>query len=118
MQAALDDIAALVAHLPERSKPEDEDNAPASLAGAPEAQAIVRKAADELTKAIRSRDAKRAPRIAAPLLNLSDELLSQALLSFAYAIDLGDPDGAILLVDDVSRRHDFGFAAKDAELRV
>src|SRR4029079_4661021 len=56
-------------------------------------------------------------RIAAPLLNLSDDLVSQAVLSFAYAIDLGDPDGAILRADDVSRCHNFGFDMKDAEQR-
>jgi hypothetical protein len=117
MAAVLERMAKL-AFVPERGRPEDEDNRPASLASAPEAQAILRKAADDLTKAIRSKDVKRAPHVAAPLLKLSDELLSQALLSFAYAVDLGDPDGAILLVDDVSRRHDFGFGAKDAEMRA
>jgi hypothetical protein len=118
MQAALERIAALAAFVPERGRAEDEDNRPAGLASAPEAQAILRKAADDLTKAIRGKDVKRAQRVAAALLTLSDELLSQVLLSFAYAVDLGDPDGAILLVDDVSRRHDFGFHAKDAELRA
>lgn len=116
MQTIQDRIAALAAHVPERGRPEEE-GAAASLAVAPEAQAILRKAADDLAKAVRGRDVKRAARIAAPLLTLSDDLLSEALLSFVYAMDLGDPDGTILLADDVSRRHDFGFAAKDTEQR-
>ena len=40
------------------------------------------------------------------------------LLSIAYAADVGDPDGTVLLADDVSRRHDFGFGVKDAEMRL
>jgi hypothetical protein len=55
--------------------------------------------------------------VAEPLIELSDSLLADALLSIAYAADLGDPDGAVLLADDVSRRHDFGFGARDADMR-
>jgi hypothetical protein len=66
---------------------------------------------------VRGKDGKRAARLAPALLTLSDELLSQAMLSFVYAMNLGDPDGAILLADDVSRRHDFGFDLKDSEQR-
>ena len=40
------------------------------------------------------------------------------LLSIAYAADVGDPEGTVLLADDVSQRHDFGFGAKDGEIRV
>ena len=49
---------------------------------------------------------------------MSDTLLADVLLSIAYAADVGDPDGTVLLADDVSRRHDFGFGAKDAEQRL
>ena len=42
-------------------------------------------------------------------------MLAEVLLSIAYAADVGDPDGTVLLADDVSRRHDFGFGAKDVE---
>ena len=45
-------------------------------------------------------------------------MLADVLLSIAYAADVGDPDGAVLLADDVSRRHDFGFGARDAETRL
>jgi hypothetical protein len=117
VQSALDRIGALASQVPERARPEEEGTASAALAAAPEAQAILRKAADDLSKAVHGKDLKRAARTALPLLALSDELMSHALLSFAYAIDVGDPDGTILLADDVSRRHDFGFDAKEAEQR-
>ena len=78
----------------------------------------MRKALDELTRHIRAKDLKRAARMGESLGQLADALLAQALLSFAYAADVGDPDGTVLLADDVSRRHDFGFGAKDAEARL
>jgi hypothetical protein len=49
--------------------------------------------------------------------DLADELLAHALLSFAYAMNIGDPDGPALLAGDVSYRHDFGFAIKDGAMR-
>ena len=39
-------------------------------------------------------------------------------MSLAYAVYLGDPDGAALLPGDVSRRHDFGFGQKDTDQRL
>jgi hypothetical protein len=117
MQGVLTRITAIATDVPERSRQEDEDNLPPGVSLPPGAHAILRKTADELSKAVRSQEVKRAPRIGEPLLDLSDELLSQALLSLAYAADLGDPEGAILLADDVSRRHDFGFGVKDGEIR-
>src|SRR5207245_5964751 len=88
-------------------------------AGMPAAQhEVLRKGIDELTKAIRSKDGKRVVRAAEPLVDLADEMLAYALLSIAYAAEVGDPDGAVLLADDVSRRHDFGFGARDADIRA
>ena len=78
----------------------------------------VRKVLDELTRHVRGKDLKRAARVAESLSQLADALLAQALASIAYAADVGDPDGTVLLADDVSRRHDFGFGAKDAEVRL
>jgi hypothetical protein len=45
-------------------------------------------------------------------------VLADVLLSIAYAADVGDPDGTVLLAEDVSRRHDFGFNSRDAESRL
>jgi hypothetical protein len=117
-QPLLARLSALAATMPERTKQEEEDNVPPGLAVPPEARAILRRTVEDLAKAVRNNDVKRLPRIGEPLLELSDELLSQTILSLAYACDLGDPDGTILLADDVSRRHDYGFAVKDSEIRA
>jgi len=118
LQPLLARLTTLSASMPERTRQDEEDNVPPGLAVPPEARAILRRSVDDLGKAIRNNDVKRLARIAEPLLALSDDLLAQTLLSLAYACDLGDPDGTILLADDVSRRHDYGFAVKDSEIRA
>ncbi len=44
-------------------------------------------------------------------------MLAESLLSLVYAIDLGDPDGTILLAGNVAHRHDFGLGVIDREAR-
>ncbi len=53
-----------------------------------------------------------------PIEDAADAVLAEALLSIAYAADVGDPEGTVLLAGDVSLRHDFGFAARDGEQRL
>ena len=60
-------------------------------------------------------DARRA---VAPLAPVADAMLGNALVSLAYACDLGDPDGTILIAGDPSRRHDFGYDAPGRDARV
>ena len=50
----------------------------------------------------------------------ADTLLGEALLSFAYACDLGDPEGTILIAGDPARRHDFGYdlPGRDARMKA
>src|SRR5206468_8846139 len=69
-------------------------------------------------KAVRNKETKRAARESELLNDLADQLLADVLLSIAYAADVGDPEGTVLLAADVSHRHDFGFGAKDTELRL
>ena len=97
-----------------RKKP---DNVPSGVAPPGSYHETLRKAADDLNKAAKSKDVKRAARVAESLLEISDDLLARNLLSLAYGISLGDPEGTVLLADDVSHRHDFGFGLKDAEVR-
>ncbi|HEV2984912.1 MAG TPA: hypothetical protein VGX46_11000 [Vicinamibacterales bacterium] len=96
----------------------EEENVPPGISPPPNAHETLQKVVDELTKALRNRDMKRAARESESLNELADELLAQALLSIAYAADVGDPEGTVLLAADVSHRHDFGFGAKDAEFRI
>jgi hypothetical protein len=71
-----------------------------------------------LSKINREKDAGTAARAAGPCEDIADRVLAEALLSLAYAMDLGDPDGTVLLAGNVARRHDFGFALKDANARA
>ena len=117
-QEVVAQLTAIADGVPRRSR-DDENDYLAPGAGMPAAQhEVLRKANDELTKAIRSKDAKRIVRTAEPLVDLADDMLAYSLLSIAYAADVGDPDGAVLLADDVSRRHDFGFGVRDSDIRL
>ena len=57
-------------------------------------------------------------RLASSIHEIADVVLADALLSLAYAADLGDPDGAAMLARNVALRHDFGFGRKDADVRA
>ncbi len=107
----------LVEHIPRRLRPDALQGGAPGVSGSPDVHEILRKAIDELTRIGRSKDVKRESRLAAVLIDLGDELLAHVLLSFAYAMNIGDPDGSALLAGDVSYRHDFGFAVKDAPMR-
>jgi len=111
-------LTALAADIPRRIGHDAADTTPPGVPPPPNAAEAVRKVLDELTRHIRARDLKRAARMGESLSQLADFLLAQTLPSLAYAADVGDPDGAVLLADDVSRRHDFGFGSKDAEVRL
>lgn len=80
---------------------------------------VIADVVEELTRIIGDgRDERRAARVAPPLFELVDTVLGTALLSMAYAVHLGDPDGTALLASNVALRHDFGFARRDSELRA
>ena len=118
LQDAATQFAVVANDLPERSRDEEADNVPSGVAPPNSYHDALRKTADELNKAVKNKDIKRASRIVEPLVEIADDLLARNLLSFAYAISLGDPEGTVLLADDVSHRHDFGFGLKDAEVRA
>jgi hypothetical protein len=107
----------LLEHIPRRLRPDALQGGAPGVSGSLDAHDILRKTIDELTRIGRSKDMKRESRLAGVLIDLGDELLAHVLLSFAYAMNIGDPDGAALLAGDVSYRHDFGFAVKDAPMR-
>jgi hypothetical protein len=117
-QTIADRLTALAADIPRRVGHDVGDATPPGVSPPPNASEVVKKAVDELTRLVRAKELKRAARVAETLNLLADELLAQTLPSIAYAADVGDPEGTVLLADDVSRRHDFGFAAKDAEVRL
>ena len=118
VEAILTRLTAADGDLPRRIGRDNEDTMPPGVPPASNAREALRKATEELAKDLRNKDLKRAARVAEPLVELSDTLLADVLLSIAYAADVGDPDGTVLLADDVSRRHDFGFNARDADTRL
>lgn len=82
------------------------------------ARETVERAIDELSKASRGRDLKRASRLAPSLMDAADTAFGQALLSFVYAMNVGDPQGTALLGSNIALRHDFGLALNDSEARL
>jgi hypothetical protein len=116
IESAASKLAALARGVPRAWRGES-TGAPLGV-GLPDLHDTLRKAADELSRLAKGRDVKRASRVAESLIEASDDLLAQALLSFAYALNVGDPDGTVLLAGDVSYRHDFGFGLKDNTLRA
>jgi hypothetical protein len=120
-----DDVQAMIARLnatleeiPRRIGYEATAVLPAGVSPAANARDALRKAIDDLAREARNKDTKRTARVAEPLAELADTLTAQALLSIAYAADVGDPEGTVLLADDVSQRHDFGLGGKDGEGRL
>jgi hypothetical protein len=120
-----DDVQAIVARLtsalediPRRVGHESTTVTPAGVTPAPNSREALRKSVDDIAREERNRDLKRAARAAEPLAEIADTLTAQVLLSITYAVDVGDPEGTVLLADDVSQRHDFGLGAKDGEGRL
>lgn len=78
----------------------------------------VSEALQELSKVTRASDLRRASRVGESLQELADDMLGETLLSFAYAAEMGDPDGAALLAGNVALRHDFGLGRRDSDGRM
>jgi hypothetical protein len=117
MQELAQRLTALIAAEPSRVVPAGETRPPGLDAPRP-AREIVERAIEELSRAARTRDARRASRVGSSLAEIVDEALGEALLSLAYALDLGDPDGTPMLARNVAVRHDFGFGRRDAAIRA
>jgi hypothetical protein len=111
-------LARILEETPQRQNRGEAENIPPGISPPPNAHEALQKVVDELTRAIKNKEAKRAARESESLNELADELLAGAVLSIAYAADVGDPEGTVLLAADVSHRHDFGLGAKDSDLRT
>ncbi|HJZ73877.1 MAG TPA: hypothetical protein VKE51_19195 [Vicinamibacterales bacterium] len=118
VRAIVERLNAAFENIPRRVGHEATTVNPAGVAAAPNVREALRKAIDEIARETRNRDARRVARAAEPIAEIVDTLMAQALLSIAYAADVGDPEGTVLLADDVSQRHDFGLGGKDTEGRL
>jgi hypothetical protein len=79
---------------------------------------IISRVVQDLRKISAPRDAKKAERTAEAIFEVCDRVLADALMTLAYSLDLGDPNGRAMLGGNVSHRHDFGFAAVNSEERL
>ena len=118
VETILEQLTAIAGDLPRRLGRDNEVTAPPGISPPPNGRETLRKVTEELAKAVRNKDVTHAADVSGTLVELSDTVLADVLLSIAYAADLGDPDGTVMLAEDVSRRHDFGFNARDADTRL
>lgn len=79
---------------------------------------LIAEATQSLARIIQPGDLRRVDAIAVVLQQLGERAFAEALVSLAYAADLGDPDGAPLLAGNVALRHDFGFGRRDTDARL
>ncbi|MBI4487240.1 MAG: hypothetical protein HY655_14650, partial [Acidobacteria bacterium] len=101
--------------------PATEFSSAAELAGTDgsrDPHGTIAKAIDDLGRAERSFDARTVATIAGQLMPLAEAIAADALLSLAYAVDIGDPEGTVLHAGHVARRHDFGLGIDDGAMRA
>lgn len=103
--------------LPRRTRDRDADYSAAGVSAGVDPADQLKRLLDDVVRLSRGKDAKRLARAADALVDLGDETLAASLMSFAYAEHVGDPEGTVLLAEDVSRRHDFGFGIRDTDVR-
>jgi hypothetical protein len=78
----------------------------------------IRDAAQMLESVKRPGETSDARKASASLTSIADVMFGEALVSLAYAGELGDPDGTILIAGDPSLRHDFGYGLPGRDSRV
>jgi len=98
--------------LPQKEEVSPSDRVPGGAESLPDPHVVIGRAIRELGRITRPRDARRAGEVAAEVLEAADVVLAEVLSSMAYAVAVGDPDGATLLGGDVARRHDFGIGSR------
>jgi hypothetical protein len=79
---------------------------------------IIDRAIEDLARITSQADAQRAARVAPSLAGLVDDVLADALVSWAYAIAIADADSPVLITGHVTRRHDFGFGSSERGARM
>ena len=110
------ELRRLIPDVPADELSDDRDSLTAARTRA--ALEAVQRAADEVAQPRAAKDRARIAAALEPIRALAERYLAEALLSFAYAIDLGDPDGPTLLAGNPIHRHDFGLHSPDSEQRT
>ncbi len=84
----------------------------------PDIDKLVERAVKDLDGIRRDQDVRRAPRIAAALIDALDYLLGETLVALAYAASAGDTERGPAAAVDISHRHVFGTTAVSEDRRV
>jgi hypothetical protein len=84
-------LSRMIDDTPQRPNRAETENVPPGVSQPLNIHEALQKVVEELSKAIRNKDAKRAARESEPLGDLADQLLAEVLLSISYAADVGDP---------------------------
>ena len=79
---------------------------------------VVERAVKDLDGIRRDSDLRKAPRIAAALVDSLDYLLGETLVALAYAASLGDTGRGFAAAVDISHRHTFGTAISSEDYRL
>src|SRR5439155_27203502 len=109
-------VAALKSLEPEltgRMKTAEPGSLPPAVGAPKNAREIVDRAIRDLARIDKSKDAAKAAAVAPSLSEVVDIVAAEALLSLAYAVDIGDPAGAVMLGGNVPLRPDVRFAVRD-----
>lgn len=102
-----------------RATPKDIDEANAELTKLdPSAGAAASRAIEKLAAARNATGLPEGAQIAERLLEVVDIVIGNALVSFSYAVDWGDPQGGARHARNVALRHDFGLDKITREARV
>jgi hypothetical protein len=94
-----------------RDASDGSDPSSIGLGGLRNAREIVGRAIEDLERPTSPPDVQKPARVAASLAGVVDSVLADALVAWAYAISIADPDSPLLLTGHVTRRHDFGFGS-------
>jgi hypothetical protein len=104
--------------LPRKPETTPSDRVPSGAEKLTDPRVTIERAIRELGRMTRPREGRRAAEVAADVIEAADVVLAEVLSSVAYAMALGDPDGATLLGGDVSRRHEFGVGSRVPGVRA
>ena len=98
--------------LPQKEEASPSDRVPGGAESLPDPHVVIDRAIRELGAHHPPAGCAARRRGGGRVLDAADVVLAEVLSSMAYALVLGDPDGATLLGGDVARRHDFGIGSR------
>src|SRR5205807_10576640 len=115
-RTAAESLKAAAGRLPQRQRI-DATTLPPGVSAMKSSRELIERNAREIDKADANDSAKRAL-VVASLGEVADRIAAEALMSLAYAVDMGDGDSPALLAGIVAMRHDCGLGLRVGIPRV